>query len=142
MNLGIIIPHLGSSQMAHEAIKLVNQAKDAVIFVEQLIAPCMPVHCASMCITEAVSFGGLLITTNIENTMMASEIVNRKKVKLVFYVWDLEWLRPNKANYLYNLKTYNTPDVLVVRHKDHVSPLTNYCNRQPVVKEFSEVTQC
>ena len=141
-NLGIVVQHLGSSQISYEAIKLVNSVNNAVIFFEQLIAPCVPIRCATMCITEMTSFRGILITTNIENTLMVSQIVNRNQVKLMFYVWDLEWLRPNKNNYLYNIKAYNTPEVLIARSKEHVGPLTNYCNRQPIIRNFQQVTTC
>lgn len=141
-NIGIAIPHLGSSQISYEAIALANQLNNAVIFFEQLIAACVPVKCASMCLSEMAAFNGILITTNVENTLMASEIINRNQTRLIFYVWDLEWLRPNKNNYLYNLQAYHTPDVLVVRHPEHVAPLANYCNRQPIVKEFEQVIQC
>ena len=140
--LGIIIPHMGSSQISYEAINLASKMNNAVIFFEQLVAPCVPVQCSTMCITEVMTFSGLLVTTTIENTIMAAKISNRKKLKLVFYVWDLEWLRPGKNNYLHNIAAYNLADVLVVRNQDHVAPLLNYCNRQPLVKEFQQVITC
>jgi len=141
-NLGLVVSHLGASQATYEAISLANSVTDAVIFFEQLVPPCTPVHCATMCITEVMNFGGILVTSNIENTLMANRVANRNRIKLIFYVWDLEWLRPNKQNYLHNLEAYTIPDVLVVRNEEHVSPLANYCNRQPIVREFMQVTQC
>ena len=141
-NLGLVVPHFDSSQISYEAIKLANSVTDAVLFFEQLIPPCIPIRCATMCVTEVMNFGGLLVTSNIDNTLLANRMANRNKVKLVFYVWDLEWLRPNKNNYLYNLEAYKVPDVLVVRNEEHVGPLTNYCNRQPIFKEFQQVTTC
>jgi hypothetical protein len=141
-NLGIVVPHLGSSQCTYEAIKLVSQLENAVLFFEQLVPPAIPVSCSTMCITEAMNFGGMIVTTNVENTRMINRIANRKRIKLVFYVWDLEWLRLNKQSYLYNYETYNMPDVLVVRSKEHVGPLHNYCNRQPIVKDFQQVITC
>ena len=141
-NFGIIVPHLGSSQVTYEAIKLVNSMDTAVLFFEQLMTPCMPVKCATMCVTEIMNFRGTLVTTNIENTRMANKIANRRQARLIFYVWDLEWLRPGRNNYLYNCETYKMPDQLVVRSDEHVGPLQNYCNRQPIVKEFSKVSTC
>lgn len=141
-NFGIIVTHLGSSQATYEAIKLANSLDDAVLFFEQLVSPCVPVDCATMCITEAMNFKGTLVTTNIENTRMANRLVNRKQAKLIFYVWDLEWLRPGKQAYQYNYEAYHMPDVLVARSQEHVGPLKNYCNREPIAKEFTQVTTC
>lgn len=141
-NFGIIVPHLGSSQMTLEAIKLVNDMEDAVLFFEQLVPPCIPIKCSTMCITEAMNFGGTLVTTNVETTRMANRVVNRRKCRLIFYVWDLEWLRPGKQIYSYNYEAYQMPDVLVARSEEHVGPIQNYCNRQPIVKDFSQVITC
>lgn len=141
-NLGIIIPHLGASQVVYEAIKLANSASDSILFFEQLTPPCVPIKCATMCITETMNFRGTLVTTNIENTRMANRIANRNAVKLIFYVWDLEWLRPQSQTYTYNYETYHMPDVLVVRDEEHVGPLFNYCNRKPIVKDFCQVITC
>jgi hypothetical protein len=142
ISLGFVVPHLGSSQVTYEAIKLANSLENSIIFFEQLIPPCIPIQCATMCITEAMNFGGTLVTTNIENTRMANKIVNRNRCKLIFYVWDLEWLRPNKQNYLYNYEAYHMPDMLVARSEEHIGPITNYCNRQPIQKDFSQVLTC
>lgn len=141
-SLGIVLPHLGSGQITYEGISLANKASDAVIFFEQLTPACMPIHCGTMSLTEIMNFGGLLVTTSIDNTILASKLANRKAVKLVFYVWDLEWLRPGKQDFLYNYGAYQLPDILVVRNEEHVAPLFNYCNRQPLVKEFEQVIAC
>ena len=142
MNTGIVIPHLGSAQMSFEAINLVNKLDNAVLFFEQLVAPCIEPKCATMCVNELMSFRGTLITTNISNTIMASKLINKSVVKHIFYVWDLEWLRPNKNNFLYNLQAYKAPQILVARSQEHVNPIANYCNRIPIVKSFEEVLEC
>lgn len=141
-NVGVVVPHLGSSQIAYETIKLVNSVSDAVVFFEQLVSAYTPVKCATMCATEMAAFGGTLVTSNLNNTIMAHKMINRHKVKLIFYVWDLEWLRPNKQHYLHNVQAYHLPDILVVRNQEHVGPLANYCNRQPIVKDFQQVLSC
>jgi hypothetical protein len=142
ISFGFVVPHLGSSQVTYEAIKLANSIQNSVIFFEQLIPPCTPVGCATMCITELMNFKGTLITTSIENTRMANKLVNRNDCKMIFYVWDLEWLRPGQQNYLYNYEAYQMPNVLVARSEEHVGPISNYCNRQPIYKEFSQVITC
>jgi hypothetical protein len=141
-NLGIVVPHLGASQAAYEAIQLANSHDNVVLFFEQLVTPCMPVQSATMCVNELMSFRGTLVTTNIENMRMAHKLVNLNTTRLIFYVWDLEWLRPNKNNYIYNVETYHMPHVLLARHEEHVGPIFNYCNRQPIAKEFQQVIEC
>lgn len=143
--LGVVISNLQSSQIAYYTINEINKYKhDKVIFFEQLASPCLPINCGTLCINEICNFEGTLITTNIKNTIMCSENMNRKKIKHIFYVWDLEWLRQGKKNFLANLKAYMCPDVLIARHGDHFYPIYNYCNRKPlVIKDFklNEITK-
>jgi hypothetical protein len=137
MSLGIIVPHLGPSQIAYEAIKLA-QEHDSIIFFEQLVAPVVPPGVPTMCVNELMNFRGTLISSNITNTLMAHKLINKNWAKLIFYVWDLEWLRRNKNNYMYNYQAYNIPEVLMCR-ASHADPLYNYCNRKPVISEFRDV---
>jgi hypothetical protein len=140
--LGIVIPHLGAGQKTYEAIKLINSVGDGVIFFEQLVAPCVEVKCATMCVNELMNFSGTLVTTDLEGTQLAHNVVNINKTKTIFYVWDLEWLRLNRQNYLTNWPIYHMPDVLVARSKEHVGPIENYCRRTPIVRDFSKVLTC
>ena len=142
MNIGIVVPHLGLSQISFSAISFANKENNAVLFFEQLITPCIPIKCATMCVNELMSFRGSLITTTIESTLMANELINKNVADHIFYVWDLEWLRPNKNNYLYNLKAYNCADKLIARSEEHADPIRNYCNRQPLVRKFEQVLTC
>jgi len=141
-SIGIVVQHFGSSQITYEAVKLANKIQNSILFFEQLTPPCVPINCATMCLTETMNFQGTLITTSIANTLLVNKLINRNAVKLIFYVWDLEWLRPGKQNFLYNIEAYKIPDVLVVRSQEHLFPLLNYCGRKPEVKDFSEVIQC
>ena len=146
MSIGVLLPHLGASQASFLAIQEISKLKeDSVLFFEELSSPCLPVRCATICINELMSFSGTLITTNIRNTMTAASLVNRKQVKLIFYVWDLEWLRPGKNDYLYNLQAYNDVDVLIARHTEHIAPIKNYSNREPIMIEdfdLEEIMRC
>ncbi len=136
--IGIVVPHLGSSQIAYETIKLTSKLNNCIIFFEQLVEPCFKIDCAVMCINEMVGFTGILITSNINNTIMSDRLINRTKSKLYFYVWDLEWLRPTHKDFLYNRKAYTIPDKLI-SHKEHIGPIRNYCNRTPDTKDFQRV---
>lgn len=134
-SIGVILPDLSSSQLAYYATKNINMLlttsnkHDAVIFYETLA----PVHtlprCATMNISEIWSFHGTLISTNIDNTLQSIKAINN--AKKIFYIWDLEWLRQGKQNYLYNIRAYRSNKVaLVARNKDHAKAIEDYCNRK------------
>ena len=134
-SVGIIVPSFLSSQMVYYSTKYTNvllsqsNLYDIVFFYEQLAQMHLKPLCACMNISEIWSFSGLLVSTTIHNTILASKaIIPAKKV---FYVWDLEWLRPGNQNYLYNIQAYRSPHIeLVARSMDHAQVIENYCNRQ------------
>ena len=136
MNIGIIIPHLGLGQSGFYAITEVNRLvemghkSDFVLFFEQVTMPILQPQCGTMCINELMSFKGTLITTTLNNTAMALARSSRSENKIIFYVWDLEWLRPNQNNYLHNFAIYNTVHKLVARSQEHTNALENYCSRK------------
>lgn len=136
MNIGIVTPHLGLSQIAFYAISEVNRLvyegrkDDIVLFFEQMTTPVVQPQCGIMCINELMSFKGTLITTTLNNTAMALARNSRSENKIIFYVWDLEWLRPNQNNYLHNFQIYNLANKLVARSQEHANAIENYCSRQ------------
>jgi len=135
-NIGIVVPHLGSSQIGFTAIKAIEKIEDnKVIFFENLVPSICSLNCAKLCVNELTHFHGTLITTNIDNTILGLNLCNRKKTKVIFYVWDLEWLRKGKNNYLYNLQAYKDANVLIARSIEHAGPIENYSNRKPLVIE-------
>lgn len=142
-NIGVLVPHLGSSQISYYAIKELNNIKgrDKVVFFEQLTPSLLHVDCATICINKLGSFRGTLITTNIDNTILAYNIVNKKKVKICFYVWDLEWLRQYKHDYIRNLPAYIRSNILIARGKVHADAINNYCNRYPYIVEHFDLNR-
>jgi hypothetical protein len=145
MNIGIVLPHIGNAQISYYAIKAINNAiaqsreHDFVLFFEQITTPVIKPDCGTMCVNELMLFQGTLITTTLANTAMAISQSSRKANKIIYYVWDLEWLRPNKNNYLENFKTFNLASELVARSTNHAKAIQNYCNRQVsrIIPEFN-----
>ena len=144
MNIGIVVPHLGSSQIAFYAIKEINKLAaegyehDLTLFFEQLLPQLMQPQCASMCINELMSFKGTLITTTIDNTTMSLARNTRTNNRIIFYVWDLEWMRPGKNIYLYNYNAFKNVNKIIARSKNHALAIENYCNRtvDNILEEF------
>lgn len=145
MNIGIIVPHLGASQISFYAIKAINQLvqsgykDDLVLFFENLVPPILSPQCATICINELMSFKGVLITTTIDNTTNALAMNSRKDNQIIFYVWDLEWMRPGKNAYLYNYKAFQQATKIIARSQAHAKAIENYSNRKVdlIIEEFN-----
>jgi hypothetical protein len=137
MNIGIVVPHIGSSQISFYAIKEIHKLAhqgyehDLVLFFEQLTPPLLQPQCATMCVNELMSFKGILITTNIENTIMTLSRNSRSNNQIIFYVWDLDWMRPGKNNFLYNYRAFSESTKVIARSQKHALAIENYSNRSP-----------
>lgn len=135
MNIGIILPSLDANQLAFETILSINTIlsngtkNDYRIFFENLSPKIIQPLCSIMNITELWHYNGLLITTTLENTKLAIKAI--ADTKIVFIVWDLEWLRGHN-NYIDNISIYRNPNIiLLARSKDHAKIIENYCGRRP-----------
>jgi len=133
MNVGVIVQDIGPSQLGFLALNQCNVVSkatdhDCCIFIRSLDTPCIQPAVACMNVSELFSFEGIIIATTIDTVMMALNTMSR--VDVIFYVWDLEWLR-GKTNFLENVKAYNNPRVtLVCRSLEHAKEIKNYANVQ------------
>ena len=145
MNIGIVVPHLGAAQISFYAIKEVNRlieekyTDDLTLFFEHLVPSIIPPKCAVMCVNEIMSFKGTLITTTLDTTTLALARNTRKDNRIIFYVWDLEWTRPNHGDYLANYDIFHKAHKLVTRSANHAKAIENYANRKvnSIVEEFN-----
>lgn len=141
--IGFYLPHLGASQAAFYAINTANYLfgkpdLDVTIFYQELFQPCSKPLCATLNGSEVWTFDGILITTNINTTIMATNALSPKR--RLFYVWDLEWLRPNNKDFFYNIQAYRNPKVeLVARTLAHAQVIENYANRpvNAIIPDFN-----
>lgn len=141
MNLGISLSHLGLSQSAFNAIKLANKMfgteHDCVLFYRDMSMHCTKINAGVMTLSQIWGFKGTLITTSFYDTEFAINAIGPESI--LFYIWDLEFLRKEK-NYIKNLTILRNQDiVLVARNKDHADIIYNYCNRYPelIVNNFN-----
>lgn len=132
--IGVILPHLGPSQLAFNVVNQINQLSnfnnnfDFMLFFENLVKPCINPNCAAVNANEIWSFEGILISTNINAAIASAKAVNR--ARNIFYVWDLEWLR-GMTDFPFNMQAYRNPNVeLVARSQHHVRAIEDYCNRK------------
>ena len=145
MNIGIVVPHTGSSQISFYAIKEINSLiengykHDVILFFEHLISPIIKPLCGMMCINELMSFRGILINTTIDNTIMACARTCDINNQIIFYVWNLEWMRREKNIYLYNYNAFKNAHKLIARSENHAKAIENYSNRKvdKILAEFN-----
>lgn len=106
------------------------------LFYKNLPSPVIPPACSMMNWFDIWGFDGLTIATDIDGADSLIKAVG--PTKKVFYVWDLEWLRPWGRNFLYNVGVYRNID-LVCRSDEHANTLSKYCNRTDidVIEDFN-----
>ncbi len=138
IKVGIILPHLGSSQLSYMAINQINACMsqsnkyDFVIFYEDLSPVCIRPLCATMNMNEIWAFSGLLISTNINNAIASLKTVNM--AKKVFYCFDVEWMRRTRKDIITNMKVFQDNDIgLIARSNYHAKAIERYSGRQPDV---------
>lgn len=135
-NIGIILPHLGPSQISFMVINHINSVLshtcdfDFTLFFSQQAHPCVKPNCATMNITEIWGFSGLLIASSLEDAASSLKVVG--DIKRLYYIQDLEWL--TKQNYEYNLSIMQDPKLtLICRSKEHSEAIQRYCGRKPTL---------
>lgn len=134
--IGIIHRDWGPCDCAFYGIsygnKIVSQTNiDLIYFYENLPQFVIPPISGSMNIQDIWGFDGLTIATNLDSAFALSKVIgNHPKV---FYVYDLEFLRPQNRNFLYNTSIYRNPNLkLVCRSDEHAKCLSNYSNRTDI----------
>lgn len=136
--IGIILPHLGSSQLSYFVINQINahvsqsNEFDFVIFYEDLSPVCIRPLCATMNMNEIWAFDGLLISTNITNALASIKTVNMSRK--VYYAFDLEWMRYNRKDIFSNMQIFQNKDIgLIARSNYHAKAIEKYSGRKPDV---------
>lgn len=115
---------LGASQLA---FSLLAQKEPVYIFTKEVEIPCILNRKFISCWFDAYSYNnGVMVATDIESAKFALKLPVKN---VLFYIWDLEWLR-NTGSYIENLKVFQNINLkLVARSEEHASIIKNYCNR-------------
>jgi hypothetical protein len=134
--LGFLLSHFGQNQAAYEFIHNANlfidggcaKGVDIIAFVNNQARPILHPVFASMNINEAFDFNGHVIATNIATAEKMLHFPGPKR--RYFYVWDLEWMRPNTQRSFDELsELYTNPRLtLVARHRDHAAVIERCWN--------------
>jgi hypothetical protein len=129
--IGFVLRDLGPSQLAYALIRELNAASgcDPYVFWEEPRRPCVTPRFACMPVVDAWSFDGPLVATTLStaNKVRAIPAASPK----LFYVWDLEWVRPQRKHWLQFQPVYGDPALtLVARDESHRDAIESAWNRK------------
>lgn len=137
IKLGIMLDNIGPNQLAHYFINTGNgvleknsQKLDLVAFTQESIYPCAIPNFSIMNMSECYDYRGHLIATNLSTaTKMLKCPGTRKKF---FYVWDLEWARPQNKNFAALKDIYNNPRIELISRSVNHDKIIELCWRKPI----------
>ncbi len=137
-NIGVILPHLGPSQLAHEVITKVNAERGCYsLYYEGLYPAYTRIHSSLMNITESKYFSGRLISTTLSSAEYT--LFSLQHIELIYYCYDLEFLR-GKTDYIHNISIYRNPKLkLFTRCESYAKILSDYCNKEVEVCQIGEL---
>lgn len=121
--IGVVLNNMGACQLAYYLIKKGNQFvesgdKDLVAFFYEIAPECMRPNFASMNLSEAYNYDGLLVATDANSASRIIEFPGT--TNRFFYVWDLEWVRMQNKQFEDLSVIYNNDRLpLIARSKTH-----------------------
>lgn len=144
--IGFIVNDLMASHLSFSLIKNLNEHVDelnseAVVFFENSSSSIIRPNFATMSLNEIWNFNGVLISTDINTTLALKKCF--APLKKIFYVWDLEWMRPaigQNIEFERVIQAFSDESIdLVARSKDHAKAIENYSNRKVkhIVENFN-----
>jgi hypothetical protein len=134
MKTGILVDNLSASQ---KAFAILSNPNNCYVFCRDIGPVCFDTAKMVSCWYDAYSFDGRIISTSLESTRFA---VNLPVSKVYYYVWDLEWLRPFKNDYITNLNIIHNDRVeLIARSESHKKAIELYSNKKvsQIIENFS-----
>lgn len=137
IKIGIMLDNIGPNQLAHYMINSGNavlenysQKLDLVAFTQQTVHPCALPNFATMNMSEAYDYKGHLVATDLSTvTKLLKCPGTRKKF---FYVWDLEWTRPQNKNFAVLKEIYNNPSIELISRSENHDKIIELCWRKPI----------
>jgi hypothetical protein len=134
MKIGILVDNLSASQ---KAFAILSNPNRCYIFCRDISPTCIDSNRMISCWHDAYSFDGKILSTSLESTRFALTL---PVSEVYYYVWDLEWLRPFKNNYIDNLNIIHDPKVkLIARSESHKKAIELYSNKtvNQIIENFS-----
>jgi hypothetical protein len=137
IKIGLMLDNIGPNQLAHYLIQTGNsfleknsQRADLVAFTQQTIHPIATPNFATMNISEAYDYNGFLVATNLQTAIKMLKCPGTRRK--FFYVWDLEWTRPQNKNFAILKEIYNNPKIELISRSANHDKLIELCWRKPI----------
>lgn len=137
IKIGIMLDNIGPNQLAHYMINSGNvvlehnsQKVDLVAFISQTVHPCALPNFATMNVSEAYDYKGFLVATNLSSAIKMLKCPGTRKK--FFYVWDLEWTRPQNKNFAALKDIYNNPSIELISRSANHDKIIELCWRKPL----------
>lgn len=140
MKCGIIADNYGANQIGFTIINAANKfAKTnnngCILFQLEYVPHCIKSDVCAMNYSEIYGYNACLISNSLESTKIMLSASNNGP--MIFYIWDIFWLRRGSEVYDHNMAVLNNPNLLLVcRSESHRQMVENYTNRNPAIMPF------
>ncbi len=136
IKIGVMLDNIGPNQLAHYLINSGNsvlekesQKLDLVTFVQQIVHPVMVPNFATMNMSECFDYKGTLVATSLSTAVKMLKCPGTRSK--YFYVWDLEWTRPQNKNFGVLKEIYNNPKIQLISRSENHDKIIELCWRKP-----------
>lgn len=141
MKLGFIIDNFGSSQLAYNLIKKLNEflenRQDICIigFFENLQRQVTLPNFCTMNVTETYGFDGTVVCTNPEQVQMIKRFPGPKRI--IYYVHNLPWIPYKGLEVEYFQDVFCDPSIEIqTRCEDYAALIKNNFGRDSTVNKM------
>ncbi len=137
-NTGIILPHLGASQLVEEVLNAVEQTnKPCSLYIENVCVPYRQISKAIFNISETVFFNGKLIATTLFSCAYIQNNLNH--ITMHYFMQDLPWLR-GFTDFVDNVRVLRHPELkLYTSSEEYARLISNYCNKEVEVCQIGDL---
>lgn len=136
-SVGVILPHVGPSQLAEEVFSAMTGDDMYSIYYERVANPYRPTVIPLHTVSECLFFSGRLIATSLFSAQFI--LSSLQHIEACYYIYDLPWLR-GQTNFVENLKILRNPELkLYTRSEEYKSLIEKYTNRSVEVKTIGDL---
>jgi hypothetical protein len=129
MQIGIILPHLGTSQLSYLITQQVNRGDGKyVIFQKHPLPPIQRVFTSVFPISEITKFSGTLIGSDLDSARYMINLTS--PARKIYYPWHMEWMKHGN-DYLSTVKTIMSPQIEVIARSQSYADQIRIMNREP-----------
>ncbi len=144
IKFGIMVNNIGASQMSYYIVRNINRIYDTrddldvIVYYQVIHKQTLPHRFATMQVTECWNQHTPIIATSLSTAHKLLEFPG--PTQKLYYIWDIEWLRPDNSNYELHRHAIVNPELtLIARSREHADIIENCFNRkiEHIVDDFN-----